>query len=95
VSHGWSGLYHGAAYGALTVLVLGMLWRWRQWYVTAADGARAARSCFLAVGGVLVFSALWLTCGRVSLDLDGLAWAIPPVALLGAGAVAAGLGRLA
>ena len=93
MSHGAAGWYHAVVYGALAVCFFGMLWRWRQWYATAPDGAPARRSLRLVGGAALLFVALWLTCGRVSMGIDVLRWAVPPVALAGMGLLAAGVGR--
>jgi len=93
VTHGWPGIYHGMLYGALTVLFMAGLWRWRQWYVTTADVAHAGRTLWLAWGAAALFVALWLLCGRNSMNITVLQWAVPPIALAGAGALARGWGR--
>jgi len=91
VSHGTLGLYHGIFYGVVLLVFFTMLWRWRRWYVSTDDGARARQSLWSVGGAGLLFIAAWFTCGRTSMALTGLSWVVPPIAAAGVTALAVGL----
>jgi hypothetical protein len=85
VSHWPGAVFQLVFYGATMAAFAGLLWRWRNWYVTTNDDALAGRSLWAVAGLSLLFTALWLTCGKSAFGLDLLKWFIAPTVCAGFG----------
>jgi hypothetical protein len=85
VSHDIDAIFPGIIFSLALIGYFALLWRWRTWYAATSDVALARRSMWAVTGVSLLFLALWLTCGRVSMNVMIVKWAIPPMTLLGIG----------
>jgi multisubunit Na+/H+ antiporter MnhB subunit len=70
-------------YGTTVLAFFALLYRWRNWYVDTTDAALAGRSLWAIVGVSLLFTAVWLTCGKTAFGVKVLKWAISPVVCAG------------
>ncbi len=85
MNQGVEAIFPGVIFSLALIGYFALLWRWRTWYAATDDVALAHRSLWAVAGVSLLFLALWLTCGRVSMDVMIVKWAIPPMTLLGIG----------